>query len=115
MSKFGLTEKRYSQMMELYHGNEEAVKDVVETWGAERCNKGYDIFNYDGIGLLEIEAIGDVEAFDTDDEAVKQAVLDGIEIIPVEQLPINMPKNMRFYGWIDTEENRENIARYCRV
>ena len=115
MSKFGLTEKRYNQMMEFYHHNEKAVKDIVEMWGAENCNKGYDIFDYDGTGLLEIEAIGDVEAFDSDDEAVKQAVLDGIEIIPIEQLPINMPKNMRFYGWIDTEENRRNIAKYCRV
>lgn len=115
MSKFGLTGKRYNQMMEFYHNNERTVKDIVETWGAENCNKGYDVFNYDGTGLLEIEAIGDVEAFDSDDEAVKQAVLDGIEIIPIEQLPINMPKNMRFYGWIDTEENRRNIAKYCRV
>lgn len=46
------------------------------------------------------------------DRAVMQ---NGIEIIPIEQLPINMPKNMRFYGWIDTEENRRNIAKYCRV
>lgn len=115
MSKFGLTEKRYEQMMKTYHNNKEIVNDIVRMWGAENCNKGYDVFNYDGTGLLEIEAIGDVGAFDSDDEAVKQAVLDGIEIIPLEQLPINMPKNMRFYGWVDTEENRRNIAKYCRV
>lgn len=100
--------------MEVY-SDEEIVKDIVSDWGVENCNKGYEVFDYDGTGLLDIEAICDVGAFDSDDEAVKQAILDGIEIIPIEQLPINMPKDMRFYGWVDTEENRRNIAMYCRV
>ena len=112
MGKFGLTEERYSQMMKSYGNDESAVKDVVETWGVETCNKGYSTFNYHGTGLIDIEAVGDVDAFE-DDIAVNEAEKDGISIIPVEQLPVNIPENMRFYGWVDTPENRENIARYC--
>lgn len=112
MGKFGLTEERFVQMMKSYGNDERAVKDVVKTWGVETCNKGYSTFNYDGTGLIDIEAVGDVDAFD-DVVAVKEAEKDGISIIPVDQLPVNIPENMRFYGWIDTQENRENIARYC--
>lgn len=100
--------------MKSYDNDEETVQDIVKEWGAELCNKGYDIFNYDGTGLLEVEDIGDVDAYDCD-EAVLQAIKDGILIIPIDQLPANMPEHMCFYGWIDTQENRENIERYCAL
>lgn len=112
MSKYGLTEERYNQMMQSYGNDEESVRQIVEMWGAEKCNKGYAIFDYDGTGLLDIEAIGDVDAFD-DVEANKRAEADGIKIIPVDQLPINMPEDMRWYGWVDTDDNRNKIAEYC--
>ena len=86
MNKYGLTEERYAQMMEYYRNDETIVKEIVESWGVERCNKGYDIFDYDCTGLLDIEAIMDVGAFD-DDEATKRAEMDGIKIIPVNELP----------------------------
>ena len=54
----------------------------------------------------------DVGAFD-DDEATKRAEMDGIKIIPVNELPKNMPRRLLFYGWVDTKENRRNIEEYC--
>lgn len=113
MDRFGLTEERYSQMMAFWNNDEEAVRDVVREWGVENCNKGYAIFNYDGTGLLEIEAIGDVGAFN-DQEATARAIADGIKIIPVDQLPVNMSQDMRWYGWIDTPDNRQRIEAYCK-
>ena len=114
MGKYGLTEERYIQMMKFWNGDEKAVADAVETWGADKCNKGYDIFDYDMLGLFDIEEIGDTGAFDgNDDEAVKAAEKDGVKIIPINQLPINMPENMRFYGWVDTQNNKQRIKEYC--
>ena len=49
-------------MMKSYGNDERAVKGVVKTWGVETCNKGYSTFNYDGTGLIDIEAVGDVDA-----------------------------------------------------
>ena len=113
--KMGLHEDRLQQMLKSWHGDIEQVYTVVEDWGVELCNKGYDTFDYDGLGLLEIEAIIDVDAFD-DDEAVNHAIADGVKIIPVEELPEKFDK--KFLGWIDTPENRRNILeyvdKYCR-
>lgn len=111
--KYGLTDERYLQMMRFYGNDEEEVAEVVKEWGAENCNKGYSIFDYDCTGMLEIEAIMDVNAFD-DEEACKKALADGIKIIPVSELPENMPGDMRFFGWIDTADNRKRIAEFCR-
>lgn len=112
MNMFGLTKERYTQMMRSYQNDEEAVVCVVEEWGAEICNKGYDIFDFDGTGMLEIEAIDAVGCF-TDDEAVEQAIKDGVKIIPVEELPDNFER--KYLGWIDTEENRKSIREYCKL
>lgn len=114
MSKYGLTDERYNQMMETYNNDEYMVQDVVRTWGAENCNKGYAVFNCDGTGMLEIEHIVDVGAFDSDAEAVLKAIEDGVKIIPIEELPFDMDDEYRYYGWIDTQENRGNIANYCK-
>lgn len=43
MNKLGLTKGRYKQMLEYYENDKKAVKEVVEEWGADKCNKGYDI------------------------------------------------------------------------
>lgn len=112
MNEFGLTKERYQQMMIMTNNDKDAIRRMIEIWGVETCNKGYDIVDYDGTGLLEIEAIGEIGAYD-DMEAVEKAIKDGIKIIPIEQLPINMDPNMRWFGWIDTKDNRERIARYC--
>lgn len=74
-------------------------------------NKGYDIFNFDGTGMLEIQKIDTSKRFKDDEEAVEQAIKDGIKIIPIKELPENFDR--RYLGWIDTEENRNKIAEYC--
>ena len=73
--------------------------------------KGYDIFDFDGTGMLEIEKIDEENVFTDDEEAVEQAIKDGIKIIPIEELPENFDR--RYLGWIDTEQNRKRIAEYC--
>ena len=112
MSKFGLTKKRYNQMMEMCDNNEEWVEEIVDDWGADLCNKGYDIFDYEGTGLLELCKIDDVGAFENDYKASLKAKRDGINIIHRKDLPKNMPYDMRYHRWIDTEENRKNLANY---
>lgn len=73
--------------------------------------KGYGIVDFDGTGMLEIQTL-DLLKFASDDEAVEQAVKDGIKIIPVKELPENFER--RYYGWVDTPENRKRIAEYCK-
>ena len=112
-NNFGLTEERYNQMMKHYHNDENWVKEVVDEWGADLCNKGYDIFDFDGTGMLEIECIRYVGAFKDDNEATAQAIKDGIKIIPITELPENF--NRKYLGWIDTPENRKTIKKYCET
>lgn len=88
---------------------------------AEDCNTdivildkkpGYAVVDFDGTGMLEIQKLDDSEIYQTDEEAVEQAMMDGISIIPVEELPESFER--RYLGWIDTPENREAIEDYCR-
>lgn len=111
MKKFGLTDERFEQMMAYLENDKAAIAETVHEWGADQCNKGYAIFDFDGTGMLEIEALADVGCFGDDEEATEQAMKDGIKIIPVEELPENFDR--RYLGWIDTEENRKRIASYC--
>ena len=76
-------------------------------------SRGYDIFDFDGTGMLEIEKIDEMHMFDSDEDAVEQAIKDGIKIIPVEELPENFDR--KYLGWIDTPKNREAIKRYCEI
>lgn len=73
--------------------------------------KGYDITNFDGTGMLEIQKIDSNTCFKSDEEAVEQAIKDGVKIIPIEELPENFDR--RYFGWIDTPENRRAINTYC--
>ena len=104
-----LTQERLKQMLKTYCP--EDIADIIDDWGADQVNKGYGIFNYDGTGLLGIEAIDVVGAYD-DDEATQRAIKDGVKIIPVDELPENF--QMRWLGWIDTPENRKAIEEYAR-
>ena len=110
MSKFGLTEERYNQLMSLF-GDEEEVEAMVEEWGIENCNKGYSIFDFDGTGMLEVNKIDYLCVFEDDEAAVEQAIKDGMTFIPVEELPENFER--RYLGWIDTPENRKQIELWC--
>lgn len=110
--RYGLTEQRFEQLKTVY-GDTEYLKELVECWGAENCNYGYMIFDYDGSGMLCIQKIDELYVFEDDYEASEQAAKDGFKIIPVADLPDNMPKDLRFFGWVDTEENRQRIVEYC--
>ena len=111
MAKYGLTDARYEQLLKAWDGDEEQIKSLVDEWGAENVNKGYAIFNYDWRGILGIERIDDVDAYGNDEEAVEQAIKDGVKIIPVDELPEEFDK--KWLGWIDTPENRKAIRKYC--
>lgn len=107
----GLKENRYLHFKKLGYEDDD-IESVIGDWGLENVNKGYETFDFDGTGMLQIEAIGDVDAFESDEDAVEEAIADGIKIIPVYELPDNFDR--RYLGWIDTPENREAIERYCR-
>ena len=74
--------------------------------------KGYAIAAFDFTYMLEVERDDSMNVFEDDEQAVEAAVADGIKIIPVDELPKNFDR--RYYGWIDTPENRRAIQRYCR-
>lgn len=108
-----LSLRRYEQMRKVYRNNDDAIREVIDTWGVEDVNNGYAVFDYDCTGMLQIEAIGDVWGNDADDEAmVAQAIKDGVKIIPVEELPEKFDR--RYLGWIDTPENRQKIEEYTK-
>lgn len=73
--------------------------------------KGYDVTDFDGTGMLEIQRIDELGIFKDDEEAVEQAIKDGIKLIPVDELPSNFDR--KYLGWIDTEKNRKAIENYC--
>lgn len=75
----------------------------------EMEQKGYAIT--DNMGMLEIQKIDEMAIFNNDEEAVEQAIKDGIKLIPTEELPENFER--RYLGWIDTPENRKKIIEYC--
>ena len=94
-------------------------------WNREQAERGYDIFDYDGLGLLQIEAIGDCyptckeeDGYD-DDACAHEAERSGFcKIIPVDELPSNFELNgysARWFGWIDTPDNRERIEEYAEA
>lgn len=85
--------------------NKIKMKDQIQ-------EKGYGIFNFDGTGMLEIQKIDEQNVFLYDEEAVEQAIEDGIKMIPIEELPKNFDR--KYLGWIDTPENRRRIEEYCR-
>lgn len=106
----GLEENRYLHFKKLGYEDDD-IESIIEDWGLKNVNKGYDVFDFDGTGMLEVEAIGDVDAFDTDEDAVEEAIADGIKIIPTYELPNNFDR--KYLGWIDTPENRKIIEKYC--
>ena len=108
MAKYGLTNERYEQMRRDY--SDDDIEGIVDEWGVEQVNNGYIISDYDNTGLLGIEKLDVVDAFDTDEDAARQAQKDGVKIIPVEELPENLPDDMKLFVWIDTPENRKNIC-----
>ena len=73
--------------------------------------KGYVIAAFDFTDMLEVERDDSMDVFEDDEQAVEAAVADGVIIIPVDELPDNFDR--RYYGWIDSPENRRAIQQYC--
>ena len=73
--------------------------------------KGYVIAAFDFTDMLEVERDDSMDVFEDAEQAVEAAVADGVKIIPVDELPENFDR--RYYGWIDTPENRRAIQQYC--
>lgn len=94
----------------------EGIKFAMEEgWTREQAERGFEIFDFDGLDLLEIEAICDCYPDgDYDDEAAAREAerIGYCKIIPAEEIPETFilndyPRN--YYGWIDTPENRKKI------
>ena len=111
MNKFGIADLRYIQIKRAYGDDEDSVRAVIDRWGIDDINRGYAFMDYDNTGMIEVNRIDDVMAFETDEEAVEQAVNDGVKIIPIEELPEDFDR--RYFGWVDTNENRKSISDYC--
>ena len=99
----------------------EGIKFAMkEGWTREQAERGFEIFDFDGLGLLEIEAIGDCYPYgDYDDEAAaREAERTGYcKIIPVDELPnpfIIYGSDRRYFGWVDTPENRKRIEEFAK-
>lgn len=94
----------------------EEQKEFAREWGwdEDQIERGYDVFDYDGTGLLEINRIDDIYCNTdvSDVDCAREAERTGFcKIIPVRELPKNF--EYRYFGWIDTPENRERIKKYC--
>ena len=105
-----LTNERIAQLMEEY-GDIKTIKSEIKDWDAEDINKGYGVFDFDNLGILEINRFDYWMFFESDEQAVEQAIKDGVKIIPVDELPETFGR--RYLGWIDTPENRRKIAEYA--
>lgn len=101
---------------------EEGIKFAMECgWDEEDARRGFIIFDYDCTGLLGVEAICDCYPNgDYDDEAAaREAERIGFcKIIPVDELPDFYNANgdnMKWFGWVDTKENREFIDKWSKA
>ena len=92
---------------------DEEVEWLLDSgWTEDEARKGYAVCNYDGTGLFGIECLENMGC-DNDTACAIHANENGIPIIPINELPENF--EMRWYGWIDTPENRANIKKYCGI
>lgn len=109
----GIPKKRFEQILDSC-GNisDSRIRELVKEWTPEAIIRGYDIFEYGFTGMMEINKIDDVNAFENDYDAAVKAAKDGFcKIIPVNELPGNF--DMIRFGWIDTPSNRYAIHKYC--
>ena len=89
---------------------------IEDGWDKEVAERGYDIFDCGGTGLLAIERLDIIYACSeyevTDEDCAREAEQTGFcKIIPINELPREFDD--KYYVWIDTPENREAIRKYC--
>ena len=71
----------------------------------------YAIVDYEVTGLLQVQSLNGI-----DDEfcAFLAERNNDCKIIPINELPITLPENLKYYGWVDTIENRKNLEKYAK-
>ena len=97
---------------------------INEGYSREEAERGYGFVYFDFTDMVEIELYSDVymaldddgellEPVDIDDEdcAIEAERSGFCKIIPVDELPENFDR--RYFGWVDTPENRKAIQDYC--
>lgn len=77
---------------------------IENGWDTFEVEHGYGLFRQYDTGLLCIQRIDDMETFESDLGAIKQAKKDGFNIIDI---PKKLAKEYDLYGVIDTKANRE--------
>lgn len=108
-----MTREENAKLLQEHHPDwtKEVAMAELDDFSDEIIEKGYDIFDFDCTGMLEICPVYALEQFDSDEAAVEQAAKDGVKFIPVNELPESFER--RYLGWIDTPENRRAIEEYC--
>ena len=109
MNNYGLTKERFQSLLNYYNGNVDMINSLVKIHGAYLVNKGYDIVADRTTGILKLISLDMV--FKTLQEAVEQAVKDGLRIIPAEEVPDKLREKKE--AWLDTYINRQKITEYC--
>ena len=109
--KKGVLPERIETMLTQYD-NMDDVELIVNRYGVDTVNKGYSIKAFNDDGIESVYTLFEVSAFSDDSDAVEAAVKDGVKIIPVGHLPNNFYD--RWYGYVDTPENRKRIYKYCK-
>jgi hypothetical protein len=95
---------------------EERIREAIKCgWSKERAERGFDIFECEGTGLLFVDLINQCH-YGTDMTArlaAQEAERIGFcKIIPIDELPINFDMRKEYY-WVDTPRNRAMIKKYC--
>lgn len=117
---FKPTEKRACGCMKYHKPTPDGIAFAVDSGVPEDiAERGYDIFDHDCTGLLEVSRIdiayiGTKYDGMTDAACAKEAERVGFcKIIPKSELPKTMPEDMKLYSWVDTQENRAALNAYC--
>ena len=98
---------------------------VIEGWTVEEAGRGFTTADFENTGMMEVEAIIDCdpvteksqEWFNDENAAIEAERTGFCSIIPVEELPENFEWDgcsLRWFGWIDTAENRQAIEDFCK-
>ena len=83
----------------------ELEKILIEEWGSETALHGYAVFSGgDEPHALHVCKIDELAVYDSDKDASKRAVKDGIKLIPYNEQ--RKDGAFKYYRFIDNEENR---------
>ena len=84
----------------------ELEKILIEEWGSETALHGYAVFSGgDEPHALHVCRIDELDVYDSDVDASKRAVKDGIKLIPYNEQ--RKDGAFKYYRFIDNEENRK--------